>query len=140
MAVVTDSEPARPKWKKILANVGFVALVIPAFSYYVTARDVDRQNRTMSAIRELCYGMQTEEVHAVMKSNGVIMYPWRNVSFQDRPFGVLDVFDPSVKITQFWIAGKDGLWLVKTTNFRFFIDDTESKEHHLNKCDWLPRY
>lgn len=139
-AVTADSKPGSPRWLKVLANICFVAIVVIAFSLYNTLHDINRQNRTTSAIMELCYGMQTEEVYAVLKRTGVKMFPSEAASFQDRPFGILDWFDPSVKITQFWIAGKDGLWLVKTTNFRFFIDDTESKEHHLIRCENSPRY
>ena len=134
-AVTADSKPGRPRWQKTLTIIGFAAFVVIAFSLYNTLHDINRQNHTTSAISELCDGMQAEEVYEVMKRNGITMFPSEGASFQDRPFGILDWFDPSVKVTKFFIAGSDGLWLVKTTDYRFFIDDSKTEEHILEECE-----
>ena len=140
--MTANSKPGSPRWLKVLANIGFVAVVVTAFSLFVTLQDINRQNRTKSAITELCKGMRFEEIQAIMKRNGVSMYPMPEClpSFQDRPFSILDWFDPSVEATGFYVTERHGLWLVKTTNYRFFFDDSKTKEHFLEECEGSPRY
>ncbi len=123
-----------------LLLLGF-CLIVSVVHSLLSYSESQRRLRLRKAIDSLCYGMSNSDARRVLGDHGISLQPLEgepnNINaFRDSGFTILDFLDSDKQVTCFRTSKLNGLWLVYTQRYRFFIDDAFPRvEYQLKKCD-----